>query len=99
MSMREVDRLKTIQRVVDRMLRVGQAAEGLGISCRQVERLVKRYEAGGPAALISARHGRPSNNQLSDGVASRPLALIRQRYADFVPMLAWRSGYKPRQPR
>jgi hypothetical protein len=35
MSMRELDRLKTIQRVVDRMLRVGQAAEGLGISCRR----------------------------------------------------------------
>ena len=88
MSMRELDRLKTIQRVVDRMLRVGQAAEGLGISCRQVERLVKRYEAGGAAALVSARHGRPSNNQLSAGVASRALALIRQRYADFGPTLA-----------
>ena len=88
MSMRELDRLKTIQRVVDRMLRVGQAAEGLGISCRQVERLVKRYEAGGAAALVSARHGRPSNNQLSEGVASRALALIRQRYADFGPTLA-----------
>ncbi len=88
MSMRELDRLKTIQRVVDRMLRVGEAADGLGISCRQVERLVKRYEVGGAAALISARHGRPSNNQLSDGIASRALALIRQRYADFGPTLA-----------
>jgi len=31
MSMREADRLKTIQAVVDRMLRVGQAAERLGL--------------------------------------------------------------------
>ncbi len=88
MSMRELDRLKTIQRVVDRMLRIGQAAEGLGISCRQVERLVNRYEAGGAAALISARYGRPSNNQLSDGLASRALAIVGQRYADFGPTLA-----------
>ena len=88
MSMSEVDRLKTVQRVVDRMLRVGQAADGLGISCRQVERLVKRYEAGGAAGLVSAKRGRPSNNQLSDGIASRALALIRQRYADFGPTLA-----------
>jgi hypothetical protein len=58
-SMRELDRLKTIRRVVDRMLRVGQAAEGLGISCRQLERLVKRYEAGGAAGLVSAKCGRP----------------------------------------
>jgi hypothetical protein len=35
-SMRELERLKTIERVVDRMLRVSQATEGLGISCRQV---------------------------------------------------------------
>ncbi len=77
MSMRELDRLKTIQRVADRMLRVSQAAEGLEISCRQVERLVKRYESGGAAALISAKRGRPSNNQLHEGVASRALALIQ----------------------
>jgi transposase len=88
MSMRELDRLKTVQPVVDRMLRVGQAAEGLGISCRQVERLVKRYEAGGAAGLVSAKRGRPSNNQLSDGVAGRALALIQQRYPDFGPTLA-----------
>ena len=88
MSMRELDRLKTIQRVVDRMLRVGQAAEGLGISCRQLARLVKRYESGGAAGLVSAKCGRPSNNQLDDGVASRAVALIRQRYPDFGPTLA-----------
>lgn len=37
MTMREADRLKTIQAVVDRMLRVGQAAQRLGISRRQIE--------------------------------------------------------------
>jgi transposase len=88
MSMRELDRLKTIQRVVDRMLRVSQAAEGLGISCRQLERLVRRYQAGGAAGLVSAKCGRPSNNQLNAGVASRAVALIRQRYPDFGPTLA-----------
>jgi predicted DNA-binding protein (UPF0251 family) len=40
MTMREADRLKTVQAVVDRMLRVGQAAQRLGMSRRQVERLV-----------------------------------------------------------
>lgn len=50
MTMREADRLKTIQAVVDRMLRVGQAAQRLGISRRQVERIVKRYAAQGAAA-------------------------------------------------
>ena len=46
MTMREADRLKTVQAVVDRMLRVGQAAQRLGMSRRQVERLVDRYVVG-----------------------------------------------------
>ena len=86
--MREVDRLKTIQAVVDRMLRVGQAAQRLGISRRQIERLVSRYLDGGPTGLISRKRGRPSNHQLAPGVADRAISLIRERYSDFGPTLA-----------
>jgi transposase len=88
MTMREADRVKTIQAVVDRMLRVGQAAQRLGISRRQVERLVRRYAAEGAAGLVSRKRGRPSNHQLAPGTAERAIALIRERYADFGPTLA-----------
>lgn len=88
MSMREADRLKTIQAVVDGMLRVGQAALRLGVSLRQVERMLLRYAAQGAAGLISRKRGRPSNHQLEPGLADRAMALIRQRYADFGPTLA-----------
>ena len=43
MTMRETDRLKTVQAVVDRMLRIGRAAQRLGMSRRRIERLVDRY--------------------------------------------------------
>lgn len=49
MSMREADRLKTVQAVVDRMTRVGQAAKRLGLSRRQMSRLIERYAADGDA--------------------------------------------------
>ena len=88
MSMRETDRLKTIQAVVDRMLRVGQAAERLGVSLRQVERMLLRYAAQGAAGLVSRKRGRPSNHQLEPGLADKAIALVRQRYADFGPTLA-----------
>jgi hypothetical protein len=39
MTMRETDRLKTVQAVVDRMLRIGRAAQRLGMSRRRIERL------------------------------------------------------------
>lgn len=88
MSMREVDRLKTIQAVVDRMLRVGEAAQQLGLSRRQLERLVQRYKDEGASGLVSRKRGRPSNRQLALGVAERAITLIKERYADFGPTLA-----------
>ena len=54
MSMREVDRVKTVQAVVDRMLPVGLAAKRLGLSRRQLERLLLKYKAQGAAGLVSA---------------------------------------------
>ena len=88
MSMRDVDRLKTIQAVVDRMLRVGQAAQRLGLSRRQLETLLVRYRVEGPTSVVSRDRGLPSHNQLEPGLAQRAVCLIRQRYDDFGPTLA-----------
>jgi Helix-turn-helix domain len=46
--MKDLDRLKTIQAVIDRDMKPGMAAQRLGISVRQIERLVIRYRADGP---------------------------------------------------
>ena len=88
MSMREVDRLKVVQAVIARMLRVGVAADRLGITRRQLEGLLVRYRAEGPAGLLSRKRGMPSNHQLPEGVAQRAIALVRDRYEDFGPTLA-----------
>ena len=53
MSMREADRLKTIQAVVDRMRRVGQAAQRLELGRRQVERLVR---TGSKSGRVNCRY-------------------------------------------
>nr|WP_284504603.1 ISNCY family transposase [Caballeronia sp. ATUFL_M1_KS5A] len=88
MTMREVDRLKVVEAVVDGRLMTWRAAERLGMSRRQVERLANRYRAEGDAGLISKRRHRPSNHQLPDDTLCRALALIHERYADFGPTLA-----------
>jgi transposase len=88
MSMREVDRLRTIQSVVDGMLMTWQAAERLHLGRRQVERLTVRYRSQGASGLLSRHRGHPSNYRLADGVAERALNLIRDRYPDFGPTLA-----------
>ncbi|ABE36568.1 Putative transposase [Paraburkholderia xenovorans LB400] len=86
--MRELDRLKVIQAIVDMGLKPGRAAERLGLTVRQVERLVIRYQESGAAGLASRRRGRSGNRKLDEGLAQRALAIIRERYADFGPTLA-----------
>jgi transposase len=88
LSMRELDRLKVIQAIVETGLKPGRAAERLGLTVRQVERLVNRYREHGASGVAPGRRGRPGNRKLDDGLALRALTLIRERYADFGPTLA-----------
>jgi hypothetical protein len=74
MSMRELDRLKCIQAVVDRELYPGIAAERFEISTRQLRRIAQRYRAEGPRLLF--HHG-VSNC----GTASARAALRRTKIA------------------
>ncbi|MBO1859222.1 ISNCY family transposase [Burkholderia cenocepacia] len=88
LNMRELDRLKVIQAVVDTGLKPGRAAERLGLTVRQIERLVTRYRESGAAGLTSRKRGRPGNRRLDEELARRALTIIRERYADFGPTLA-----------
>ena len=88
LSMRELDRLKVIQAVVETGLKPGRAAERLGLTVRQIERLVIRYREHGPSGVASGRRGQPGNRKLDEGLALRALTIIRERYADFGPTLA-----------
>lgn len=85
MSMRELDRLKVVEAVVEGRLMPWRAAERLDVSRRQVERLVARYRAAGPAGLVSQRRGQPSNHQLPEDLAHRasmPLNSIAAQLSD-----------------
>ncbi|XQM39337.1 Integrase catalytic domain-containing protein (plasmid) [Cupriavidus sp. H19C3] len=88
MSLRELDRCKIIEAVVRDGLMVWRAAEKLGLSRRQVERLAQRYRLDGPQGLVSRRWGQLGHNQLPPGVEARVRGLIRDSYADFGPTLA-----------
>jgi Helix-turn-helix domain len=88
LNMRELDRLKVIQAVVEMGLKPGRAAERLALTVRQVERLVMRYQESGATGLVSRKRGLASNHQLPAGNAEHALALIRERYPDFGPTLA-----------
>ena len=88
MSMRELDRLKVIQAVVDGELRAGLAAERLGRCARQVRRLAQRYRMEGPVGLISRRRNRPGNRRISEDLENQIARILRDHYPDFGPTLA-----------
>jgi len=88
MSTRELTRLEVVQAVVDRRMGQREAARRLGVSVRQVKRLVKRYRAEGSAGLVSRRRGRPSNRRIAQTEKVHFTALVRQHYWDFGPTLA-----------
>lgn len=88
MSRKELDRATVIRQVVEKKLKQNQAAKQLGITARQVRRLVKRYRAEGEAGLTSSRRGQPSNNRLGDASRLQTMALVHQHYSDFGPTLA-----------
>jgi hypothetical protein len=88
MTMRELDRFKVIQSVVDGHLKPWRAAERLLLTTRQVRRLAARLREQGPPGLISGRCAKPSNHRIDAGVTVRAVAIIKERYADFGPTLA-----------
>ncbi len=88
MSQQEFERAALIRKVLERRLTQSKAAELLGLSLRQVERLCRKYRIAGPAALASGKRGKASNRKLSVEVREAALALVRARYSDFGPTLA-----------
>ncbi|MEE8057236.1 MAG: helix-turn-helix domain-containing protein [Pseudomonadales bacterium] len=84
MSKKERDRVAVITQVIDKRLNQSQAAKQLGITTRQVRRLVKRYRAEGEAGLISSRQGQPSNNRLSEAIRQQAVNFLHAHYADFL---------------
>ncbi len=88
MSSKEIRRLEVLGRVAEGACSQRSAGVALGLSERQVRRLLRKYEQGGAQALVSQRRGRASNRRIGDEVKSAVLAQVRARYVDFGPTLA-----------
>ena len=88
MSRAEIDRVHVLRDLVAERIGTREAAQLMRVTRRQVFRLLKAYHAGGPAALVSKKRGKPSNRAYPAVVRTEALALIKANYADFGPTLA-----------
>jgi transposase len=88
MSAKELSRLEVMQRLEEKRLKQKEAAEVLGISVRQVKRLLSKYRKDGASGLVSQRRGKASNHQLSAEIKQKGLDLLKGKYRGFGPTLA-----------
>ena len=88
MSGKELNRLQILGRVLERRLTQAKAAEQLGLSLRQVERLCRKLRLEGADGLVSKKRGRASNRKLPDSLREHALSLVLAQYVDFGPTLA-----------
>ncbi|HHT3530992.1 TPA: ISNCY family transposase [Enterobacter asburiae] len=88
MSLKELDRLQIIRDSVSRQITQEQAADRIGISIRQVKRLVQRYRIEGPQGLVSRRRGQRPNNAFTSEFRTLVISLVRDKYPDFGPTFA-----------
>ena len=78
MSGEELRRVGVIRRVLDRGMTQAKAAGILGLSERQVRRIVKRVGQEGDRGIIHKSRGRPSNRRLPEGLKERVLGFYRE---------------------
>jgi hypothetical protein len=88
MSEHELNRIEVLSQIVDRRMTVISAANVLGLSRRQVHRLLKDFQTKGPAAIRHKARGRRSNNRIDPGVRDFAVTLVKENYLDFGPTFA-----------
>src|SRR3989304_4629443 len=88
MSIKEINRVNILDRVKQKTMKQKKAAEILGISVRQVRRLVKTYRREGTVGLTHKLRGIPSNNKADARILDAAITTIKDRYHDFSVTLA-----------
>ena len=88
MSERELNRIEVLSQVTQRRMTAVTAANVLGLSRRQVHRLLKTFQLNGAAAIRHKARGRRSNNRIDPMVREFAVTLDRETYIDFGPTFA-----------
>jgi transposase len=88
MTKRELGRWQLIQKVLRGELTQALAGEAMGLSERQVRRLVKKVKRRGARGLAHESRGKESPRKMAEEMEDRIAEIIRARYPDFSPLHA-----------
>lgn len=85
---KELRRLHVLEQVMEGRLLQREAGEHLGLTDRQIRRLLKRLLGEGEKGLCHRSRGKPSNRSRAPRLKARVLRLYQERYEGFGPTLA-----------
>lgn len=83
MNIRDTRRIAVLDKLKEKSMKQGAAAVALGITVRQVRRLLRRYKDGGAESVIHKLRGLPGNHQADEKVLDAALDTVRNKYSDF----------------
>lgn len=88
MSDEELERKSQIEKALDKRITQKEASKKLGISERQMRRLIQRFKKEGAGGLVSKKRGLPSNRRVAEEVEKKAIAFMtRPMLRDFGPTL------------
>ena len=87
MSEHDLKRVEVLSEVESGRRSRAAAASLLGLSERQLYRLLSRYRADGGFGLVHKARGRTSNRSINSGIRQYAVDLVKSHYADFGPTL------------
>lgn len=88
MSRREMERLKIVHKVMEKRLTQVKAGELMGVTDRQVRRMLQRVREKGERGIVHGSRGSPSPHKIPKVQEEKIITLIRERYCDFGPTFA-----------
>ena len=89
MNQADRDRLVSLKKAKKKLITQKEAAEELGISERQVRRLLSKLKKRGDKAVVHALRGQPSNRKIDEKIQQQAVQILSQpAYRGFRPTLA-----------
>ena len=84
----ELRKLKVIEQVIEKKIKQKKAGKLLGLSVRQIIRIVKKVRREGAEGIIHQLRGQESNRKHGDKFKEKVLGWCRTKYEGFGPTLA-----------
>lgn len=88
MSATELRRVHILRQVREKRITQRAAGTLLGLTDRQIRRLLRRVEQEGDQGLVHRGRGKPSNRRIPETEKTKVLTLYDTQYGDFGPTLA-----------